>query len=340
MTKRVRAAGTPGRVPVGWGRETGDVERLCASPVARPVAAGGRSGRGPVSDPSSEKSSENKKRPGHLRKLREAGLAPRRALGQHFLLDESLLKGIADAARIDPADTVLEVGIGLGSLTRILCQRAARVVAVELDEAIVRHVKPLFDDVDVLEIITGDVLAGGSELNPEVLAALDGAGPVKMVANLPFQVATRLLLALFRALPAVESAVVIVQKEVAQRFVADPGSKSYGPAGVLLGFWATAERIRDLPPGAFRPPPKVTSTVLRVARRPEPRMAPDCYPGFAAWVDCLFGQRRKQVGGLLRQELGVKLAGEALQSMDVAGETRPENLPPEAFVALARGYPR
>jgi 16S rRNA (adenine1518-N6/adenine1519-N6)-dimethyltransferase len=272
--------------------------------------------------------------------MREAGLAPRRALGQHFLLDDSLLRLIADAGSIEDEDTVLEVGIGLGSLTRILCERAVRVVAVELDENIVRHVRPQLEGVAGLEIITGDILAGGADLNPQVLSALGDAKRVKLIANLPFQVATRLLLILFRVLPAVESGVVIVQREVALRLVAQPGSKSYGPAGLLLGFWATAKRLRDLPPGAFRPPPKVTSSILRVERRAEPLAEAALYASFSAWVDRLFQQRRKQIGGLLRQDLGEKIAAAALQSMDVAPEARPETLVPEAFVELARKYPR
>ena len=272
--------------------------------------------------------------------MREAGLSPRKALGQHFLLDSMILGSIADAATLESSDTVLEVGMGLGSLTTILCERANRVIAVELDEKLVRLGRKNFAEVENLEIIAGDIFDRSKSLNREVLDALGDLKTVKMVANLPFQVATRLLLTLFERVAAINLAVVIVQREVAERLVATPGSKTYGPAGLLLGFWGRPEVIRVLPPGAFRPPPKVHSAVIRIQRPRTPWADPTLYPAFNDWVDVLFQQRRKQIGGLLRRNLGQEMAQKVLQSMNVDPRTRAEALPPEAFLSLARCHPR
>ena len=190
--------------------------------------------------------------------------------------------------------------------------------------------------VDNLQILTTDVLAGKSQVAPIVLEALETSPRWKLVANLPYSIATPLLLNMFEQVPTLELAVVTVQLEIAERLCSERGDAAYGPTSLLLGYWCAVRSIRDLPPGAFRPPPKVASRLLHIARLPSPMGAPEEYAAFAGWVSELFGQRRKQIGGLLRRKLGTDFGSEALRLMGVEGNERAEALSAASFLALVR----
>jgi 16S rRNA (adenine1518-N6/adenine1519-N6)-dimethyltransferase len=274
------------------------------------------------------------------RRLREHGLAARPGLGQHFLLDARILDFLVREASISPSDHVLEVGTGPGNLTRLLCERAARVVSVEIDAGMAEFARAELSSFDNLDLVVADALGGNGRLAPPLAARLLDHAPWKVVANLPYGIATPLLIELFSSGPGrIASAVVTVQKEVAERFCAVCGSAHYGPATLLLGFWARVEALRDLRPGAFSPPPKVSSTILRIEAREQPLGAVSEIEGFRAWIRALFGQRRKQIRGLLRRELGHELAAQALQSLEVSGTARAQELPAEVYLALARAFP-
>jgi 16S rRNA (adenine1518-N6/adenine1519-N6)-dimethyltransferase len=255
------------------------------------------------------------------------GLAARRALGQHFLLDLNLTRRIARAAGELGAHTVIEIGPGPGGLTRgLLAAGARRVIAIERDE----RCMPALAEIAAawpgrLEVILGDAL--------EVDAASLGPPPRKIVANLPYNIATALLLRWLPAVGAFESLTLMFQKEVADRLTARPRGKDYGRLTVLVRWLAEVERLFDISPRAFTPPPKVTSTVLRVTPRPAPLHACD-RAALERITAAAFGQRRKMLRQSLRT-LGVDPLP-LLARAGIAETARAEELDVAAFCELAR----
>ncbi len=258
------------------------------------------------------------------------GLAARKSLGQNFLLDLNLTGRIARAAGPLAGVTVVEVGPGPGGLTRALLTEGARkVIAVERDD---RAMAALAEIADAhpgrLDAVHGDALA----FDPR--PHLDG-GPVRVVANLPYNIATALLVGWLTAEPWppwYDRLVLMFQREVAERIVAGPGSKTYGRLSVLAGWRAQARILFDVHPSAFVPPPKVVSSVVELVPREEP--LPCERRALERVTEAAFGQRRK----MLRQSLRT-LAADPLPLLEAAGiepTERAENVPVEGFVALAR----
>jgi len=257
------------------------------------------------------------------------GLFAKKALGQNFLLDLNLTRRIArTAGRLDNA-TVLEVGPGPGGLTRaLLMEGAERVVAIERDERCLAALAEIAAHYPGrLEIVAGDAL----KTDFSALAA--NTENVKIVANLPYNIGTELLIRWLTPSiwpPFYQSMTLMFQREVAERIVAKPGSSHYGRLGVLAG-WRTDARIAfDVPPQAFTPPPKVTSSVVQISPIEEP--LPVDAGKLARTTEAAFGQRRK----MLRQSLR-PLGGEALLAKaGIDGTRRAETLSVEEFVSLAR----
>ena len=238
--------------------------------------------------------------------LRRQGLWADKRLGQHFLLDPSILRRIAAAAGELADATVLEVGPGPGGLTQALLEAgAARLVAVERDPRFVEHLHALqAASGGRLEVVEGDALA----FDP---CGLGDA--VRIVANLPYNVGTPLLFRWLDRLDCLERMVLMFQKEVALRLVAAPGTADYGRLGVMAQLACRVERLFDLPPAAFTPPPKVSSCVLRLTPLPD-RPEPELRRALAAVTRAAFGQRRK----MLRQSLKA-LGGDPLPLLAAAG---------------------
>jgi 16S rRNA (adenine1518-N6/adenine1519-N6)-dimethyltransferase len=257
------------------------------------------------------------------------GLQARRALGQNFLLDLNLTRRIARAAGALTGRTVIEIGPGPGGLTRALLESdAARVIAVEVDPRAVAALEELRAHwPDRLEIRAADALATD-------VGAL-GSRPRKIVANLPYNISTALLVAWLPNLTAFESLTLMFQKEVAERLLAKPGSKDYGRLTVATQWRATVRRLFDIPPRAFTPPPKVTSTLVAIEPRPAP-LCPADPVALEKVVAAAFGQRRK----MLRQSLrALSTRAEALlASAGIDPTARAETLTIEQFCALARAY--
>ena len=262
--------------------------------------------------------------------LREFGLEPRKALGQNFLLDLNLTAKIARSAGPLAGRTVLEIGPGPGGLARaLLAGGADRVVAIERDARCL----PALERIAAaypgrLQVIEGDAMR--VDPRPHL-----GGGPVRVVANLPYNIGTELLIGWLRQRPwppFYESLTLMFQKEVARRIVATPAEPgAYGRLGILAG-WLTERRVLvDLPPAAFTPPPKVTSSVVHLV----PRIAPEPAPleALERVTAAAFGQRRK----MLRQSLRSLGAVEPLlAAAGLDGSERPETLPVPAFLAMAR----
>ncbi|MBN9076668.1 MAG: 16S rRNA (adenine(1518)-N(6)/adenine(1519)-N(6))-dimethyltransferase [Rhizobiales bacterium 65-79] len=261
--------------------------------------------------------------------IRTYGLAARKSLGQNFLLDLNLTGKIARAAGDLAGSTVVEVGPGPGGLTRaLLFNGAARVIAVERDERCL----PALEEISRhylgrLEIVAADAL--GTDL-----AGMAGRErPVRIVANLPYNIGTELLIRWLTAAewpPFYASMTLMFQREVAERIVAKPGDDAYGRLGVLAGWRAEAKILFDVPPQAFTPPPKVTSSVVSIVPRETPM--PADLRALETVTRAAFGQRRK----MLRQSLK-PLGGDALLlAAGIDGTKRPETLSIGEFVSLAK----
>ena len=204
--------------------------------------------------------------------LAEAGLRPAKRYGQHFLIDGNLMRMLVDEADLGPADTVIEVGPGIGNLTELLVERAGWVVAVEIDPAIAEIARTRLAGAENLDFLVTDILANKHTVAPEVLDVAEArrlacVGPLKLVANLPYQAATPLVAELVMRDPPLERLVFTVQEEVAARFAAEPGTPDYGPVSVIVQAVATVEVLRRLAPSVFWPRPQVWSAMVRV--RPE-----------------------------------------------------------------------
>jgi 16S rRNA (adenine1518-N6/adenine1519-N6)-dimethyltransferase len=256
-------------------------------------------------------------------------LSPRakRRLGQHFLFDPRILSRIADALAAGPDDTVLEIGPGPGGLTAALAERAGRVVAIEKDAELAAELRHRFPRVTMVE---GDAL----EADWHRLA-----GPGFLVAgNIPYNITSPLIdKALEPPLP--HRIVFMVQKEVAERVVAAPGTAEYGALSVGVQAVATAERLFTVPAGAFRPRPQVDSAVLRLTPSPTPLVEPSSRFGFRRLVVGLFGFRRKQLQRGLRELTGWEPARveEILRRVGLDPALRPESFAPVDFARLLGG---
>ena len=249
---------------------------------------------------------------------------PKKQLGQHFLADENLLGVIARLAELDADDVALEIGPGLGVLTRLLAERTAHVHAVELDRSLEPHLADLAARPNV-ELHWGDALALD-------LAALDPA-PTKLVANLPYNVATPIVAESLAGLPSLERWTVMVQREVADRFFATPSTKAYGSVSVLIQLAAERTGFHPVSRRVFRPPPNVDSALVAFRRVP----LPDRFLRIKEVVEASFAHRRKTLpnslafAGLASREQ----AAAALAAIGRPAETRAEALEPREFVELA-----
>lgn len=232
--------------------------------------------------------------------LARRGLRPVTGLGQHFLIDGNLLRLMVVEARVGEGDLVLEVGCGTGSLTELLTQRAGHVIAVELDARLMGIARELLAGSERVTFWQGDVLAGKHTLAPELLHLVKerlsrDSLTLKVVSDLPYKVATPVIMNLWESGLPVEVMLVTIQRELAKRLVARPGTKPYGALTVKVAVWARAEVVRRLPASAFWPRPAVESAFVRMRRLPRPALSGAEYPGFAALVGAFFQHRRKTV---------------------------------------------
>ncbi len=260
-------------------------------------------------------------RPGVRELLTRRGLAPRRELGQNFVADPNTVRRIAHLARVGPGDPVVEVGAGLGSLTLALAERGADVLAVEVDAGLADALREVVADVPNVRVVHADAM----RLDWEAL--LGGVGGWVLVANLPYNVATPLIADLLDQVPAIERMLVLVQREVAERLAARPGTHAYGAVSVKVAFWAEAHIVGDVPASVFVPRPNVESALVELVRHPPPAIEPS--PLFEL-VRAAFGQRRK----MLRRSLSGRVTAEQFAAAGVAPTARPEDLGLEEWVRL------
>jgi len=267
--------------------------------------------------------------------LREYDLRPRKDWGQNFLVSERALDRIVEAAELTPSDTVLEVGPGLGDLTLRLAERAGRVIAVEIDEKLLALLARVLAERPNVELILGDIL----ELNiAELLGEVSFAPEnYKVVANLPYYVTSAILRHLLEAEVKPSLMVVTVQREVAERVVAEPGQMSLLAVGVQ--FYGFPRIVSRIPRGAFYPPPEVASAILRIDLRSSFPVSEGEEERFFQVVRAGFSQRRKQLKNSLAHGLGMssECAVEALRDCGIDGWRRAQELSLEEWVKLYQG---
>ena len=245
--------------------------------------------------------------------LTSRGLAPRRDLGQNFVTDPNTVRRMAHLAEVGTGDKVVEIGAGLGALTMALAETGAAVTAIEVDHGLVRALTDVVGDVERVTVVEADAMSVDWA---DLLGA--GAGWV-LVANLPYNVATPLVADLLDRVPAISRMLVMVQREVAERFAAAPGSAAYGAVSVKIAYWADARIVGEVPASVFVPRPNVDSALVAINRRPPPDVEPE--PLFAL-VRAAFAQRRK----MLRRSLRDRVTPEQFAAAGVDPTARPEEL--------------
>lgn len=257
--------------------------------------------------------------------LERHGLRPSRALGQNFLADPNTAERIARLANVGSGDQVVEIGAGLGSLTVALVATGARVLALELDRHLIVPLKEVVGQLGV-EVVQVDAMSVD-------WAVLLGAGDWALVANLPYNIATPLLLDLLVGVPAVKRMLVMVQREVAERLAAAPGSPAYGAVSARLAYFATARLVGRVPASVFIPRPKVESGLVEIVRRPTPAVSSSVasYGEINELISLGFAVRRK----MLRRSLAGVVTEEAFASAGIDSARRPEELGIEEWGALA-----
>jgi 16S rRNA (adenine1518-N6/adenine1519-N6)-dimethyltransferase len=246
--------------------------------------------------------------------LERHGVTPSRALGQNFVVDPNTIDRIVRLAGIAPGDSIIEIGAGCGSLTLGLVAAGANVLAIEVDRRLVAALEETVAGLDVTVI-----QADATDL--QWAGQLDRGSSWKLVANLPYNIATPLVLDILDEVPEISELTVMVQREVAERLAAGPGDDAYGIPSVKVSYWAEAKLLGRVPASVFTPRPRVESALVQMVRRSEPAVGSDPEVLFEL-VRTAFGQRRK----MLRRSLDGKVRADDFVLASVAPDARPEEL--------------
>ncbi|WP_084417201.1 16S rRNA (adenine(1518)-N(6)/adenine(1519)-N(6))-dimethyltransferase RsmA [Mariniblastus fucicola] len=302
-----------------------------------------------IADAADEKEGEGKKvnrqTVSYLsRRFEEVGLNPNKRHGQNFLVDLNLIQMIAKSADLGKNDVVLEIGTGMGSLTGMLAQKAAHVITVEIDGYLYQMASEELEAFDNIEMLKQDALKNKNQFDDRVIDAIkkalaaDSSRVFKLAANLPYNVATPIIANLLRSevIPATMS--VTIQKELADRITAKPGSKDYGSLSVWVQSMADPELVRVMPPHVFWPRPKVDSAILKIVHRPEKAAAVPDIDFFYAFVRAMFFHRRKFMRSVavaaFKGQLSKPQVDEVLAEAGLREDARTEQLSVEELQSL------
>lgn len=268
--------------------------------------------------------------------LRKHGLGAKKSWGQNFLVAERAYRAIVDATVRADDDWIVEIGAGLGTLTMRLAERVpeGKVIAVERDRDMVAVLEAELGHLDNVEIMETNALT----FDIAAIARWRGE-PIAVCGNLPYHLASQLMFRIVAARRHVTHAVVMVQREMADRLVASPGTKSYGALGVLLGTYADISTVVHVGRGSFVPPPRVESTVVRLRMLAEPRAPIADEEHYADVVHAAFGQRRKTLRNALRARHDEAVVDAALSAAGIDGARRGETLTIAEFARLAEAMP-
>lgn len=256
--------------------------------------------------------------------------------GQNFLIDTSVLERIIRAAGITGEDLCLEIGPGIGTMTQYLAETAREVVAVEIDKNLIPILEETLSDYGNVTVIHDDILK--VDLN-RIVEQRNGGRPIRVVANLPYYITTPIIMGLFEKQVPVKSITVMVQKEVAERMQAGPGTKDYGALSLAVQYYAEPEVVAKVPPNCFIPRPNVGSAVIRLTRHEKPIVQVEDERKMFSVIRASFGQRRKTLVNSLSNapELGISRdhAAAALEKMGLPLMIRGEALTLEQFAELS-----
>lgn len=268
--------------------------------------------------------------------LARHGLHAKKSYGQNFLVSEKAFRAIVDATVRSDSDWIVEIGAGLGTLTARLAERvtAGKVIALEFDPDMVKVLRVELAGVDNVEIEQIDAL----RYDLRMAARWNGA-PIAVCGNLPYHIAAPLLFKIIAARDSITHAVVMIQKEMADRIVAPPGGKEYGAIGVMLRTYAEITTVAKVGAGSFVPPPKIDSTVIKLVPLPAPRAPIGDEKHYSAVVHAAFGQRRKTLRNALRAVFPPEAVDAALAQTGIDGGRRGETLDIAEFAALAAAIP-
>lgn len=256
--------------------------------------------------------------------------------GQNFLIDTHVLDKIMESAHITKEDFVLEIGPGIGTMTQYLCEGAREVAAVEIDSNLIPILKDTLSEYSNVEVIHGDIL----KVDIKALAREKNQGkPIKVVANLPYYITTPIIMGLFESHVPIDSITVMVQKEVAERMQASPGTKDYGALTLAVGYYAKPEIIANVPPNCFIPRPKVGSAVICLKRHEHPVVQVEDEKLMFDLIRASFNQRRKTLANGLNNAPAISLDKEGIQEclkeLSVSETVRGEALTLEQFARLS-----
>ena len=267
-----------------------------------------------------------------IRVIKENNFTFRKNYGQNFLIDSHVIEKIIDAAEIDRSSAVLEIGPGIGTLTQYLAENAGAVKAVEIDDKLIPILEKTLAEYDNVEVIHGDILK-------QDIGAMFGGRPFKIVANLPYYITTPIIMGLLESHVPAESITVMIQKEVADRMKAAPGSKDYGALSLAVQYYAEPYLAANVPPNCFMPRPNVGSAVIRLKRLETPSVEVKDEQKMFKLIRAAFNQRRKTLANAIKNFEGLSFSREeveeALTSIGLDVRVRGEALSLEEFARLS-----
>ena len=267
--------------------------------------------------------------------LKKYNFSFQKRFGQNFLIDTHVLEKIVDEAGIDEDDCVLEIGPGIGTMTQYLCERAGRVIAVEIDKALIPILNDTLSSYSNVEIINEDILKVDIT---NLCNKYNNGRPIKVVANLPYYITTPIIMGLFESGCPLESITIMVQKEVADRMKCGPGSKDYGSLSLAVQFYSNPEIVANVSPESFIPKPCVGSSVIRLTRYPKPPVEVDDEKYMFKLIRAAFNMRRKtMVNSLMSGNLGLTKEEilSAIDKLNLSPQVRGEALTLNEFAALS-----
>ena len=268
--------------------------------------------------------------------LQKYNFAFQKKFGQNFLIDTHVLDKIIRSAEITPEDMVLEIGPGIGTMTQYLACAAGKVIAVEIDRALIPILEDTLDGFDNVTVLNEDIL----KVDIAELAERENGGrPIKVVANLPYYITTPIIMGLFEKHVPVKSITVMVQKEVAERMQVGPGTKDYGALSLAVQYYAKPYIVANVPPNCFMPRPKVGSAVIRLTRHEQCPVEVEDEKFMFRVIRASFNQRRKTLANGLNNAPDIQVSKEdiakALEELGVGASIRGETLTLEQFARLS-----
>ena len=264
--------------------------------------------------------------------LKAYGLFPKKRLGQHFLIDRNILNKVIRTAQVGKEDVVLEIGPGLGEMTLALAHRVKKVIAIEIDPKLVAILNQKTKDYPNVEVMRSDIL----KVDFKPILEKEGY-PIKVVANLPYQISTPLIFRFIALKEAFSTFTLMLQKEVAERMVAPPGRKEYGPLSIFIQSFLNPSILFFIKPSSFFPPPKVESAVVHMVWKEKPMIEKNDEEWFKRIVKACFGYRRKTLLNALKHSgLSLPVSPESrMEKVGIDPRRRPETLTIQEFASLS-----